>query len=145
MREHDLKVTDYEMDEIVNIEFIGDEDTIDITVDDTHMFYGNDIYTHNSAISAQVLDGTNMGGSIKKGQIGHFIVGVAKTPEQKLNGTATLSIIKSRFGRDGIIFEDCVFDNGTLNIDTRTTNGISVSKNRENAIKNASDFLSKKL
>jgi len=80
---------------------------------------------NKSSISAEVLDGTNMGGSIKKGQIGHFIVGVAKTLEQKEARTATLSIIKSRFGRDGIIFEDCKFDNGTVSIDTNVSGGLS--------------------
>lgn len=86
---------------------------------------------NRSSISAEVLDGTNMGGSIKKGQIGHFIVGVAKTPEQKEAGTATLSIIKSRFGKDGIIFDDCKFDNGTINIDTETSGGLSINNHKD--------------
>ena len=31
---------------------------------------------------------------------------------------ATIAITKSRIGKDGIIFENCKFDNGMLEIDT---------------------------
>jgi hypothetical protein len=57
-----------------------------------------------------------MGGSIKKGQIGHFIVSIAKSLDQKENGTATMAILKSRFGKSGVVFEDVVFDNSTIQI-----------------------------
>ena len=36
-------------------------------------------------------------------------------------GLATIAVVKSRLGRDGIIFENCKFDNGTLEINTDTT------------------------
>ena len=36
-----------------------------------------------------------------------------------------MAILKSRFGKDGIIFEDIVFDNGTLVIDTEDTSDVS--------------------
>jgi hypothetical protein len=64
-----------------------------------------------------------MGGSIKKGQIGHFIVSIAKTLDQKENGTATMAILKSRFGKDGIIFEDITFDNARIQIDMGSSKG----------------------
>jgi hypothetical protein len=83
MEKHGLNLDDFILDEIESIELIGEEDTIDITVEDTHMFYANDIYTHNSSISAEVVEANQMGGSIKKGQIGHFIVSIAKTLDQK--------------------------------------------------------------
>ena len=40
-----------------------------------------------------------------------------KSLDQKENGRANMAILKSRFGKDGIVFEDIVFDNGTLVID----------------------------
>jgi hypothetical protein len=58
-----------------------------------------------------------MGGSIKKGQIGHFIVSIAKSLDQKEARTATMAILKSRFGKDGIIFQDIRFDNAKIQID----------------------------
>ena len=108
-------------DEIVSIELIGEEDTIDITVDDTHMFFANDIYTHNSSISSEVVTTDQMGGSIKKAQVGHVIISVAKTLQQKEAKLATMAITKSRIGDDGVIFENCKFDNGMLEIDTESS------------------------
>ena len=108
-------------DEIVSIELIGEEDTIDITVDDTHMFFANDIYTHNSSISSEVVTTDQMGGSIKKAQVGHVIISVAKTLPQKEAKLATMAITKSRIGDDGIVFENCKFDNGMLEIDTESS------------------------
>ena len=60
------------------------------------------------SIGADVVEAHQIGGSIKKGQIGHFIMSIAKTLEQKESGRATIAVLKSRFGKDGVIFEDCV-------------------------------------
>lgn len=116
-----IKNTNILLDEIESIELIGEEDTIDITVDDTHMFYANDIYTHNSSISANVVTNDQMGGSIKKAQVGHVIISIAKSLQQKELNLATVAITKSRIGKDGIVFENCKFDNEMLEIDTDTT------------------------
>ena len=72
---------------------------------------------NRSSIKASVVESDQMGGSIKKGQIGHFIVSIARTIDQKNAGTATMAILKSRFGSDGIIFEDITFNNATMQID----------------------------
>jgi KaiC/GvpD/RAD55 family RecA-like ATPase len=71
-----------------------------------------------SSISSDVVTVDKMSGNIKKAQIGHFIVSVAKSLKQKELGLGTMAILKSRFGRDGLIFKDCVFDNGRMIIDT---------------------------
>jgi replicative DNA helicase len=71
---------------------------------------------NRSSISSEVVEANQMGGSIKKGQIGHFVVSIAKTLDQKDNGTATMAILKSRFGKDGIVFQDITFDNATIQI-----------------------------
>ena len=59
-----------------------------------------------------------MGGSIKKAQVGHVIISVAKSLQQKEMNLATIAITKSRIGKDGIVFENCKFDNEFLVIDT---------------------------
>jgi len=46
--EEDLKSINFN-DEIVEIEEIGERETIDIEVDGNHLYYANDILTHNSA------------------------------------------------------------------------------------------------
>ena len=76
---------------------------------------------NRSSISSDVVTGDQMGGSIKKAQIGHFIMSVARTLPQKENDRATIAILKSRFGKDGVIFEDCTFNNGKVYIDTKTS------------------------
>ena len=76
---------------------------------------------NRSSISADVVTGDQMGGSIKKAQIGHFIMSIARTLPQKESGRATIAVLKSRFGRDGVVFEDCTFDNGKVHIDTETS------------------------
>jgi len=76
---------------------------------------------NRSSISADVVTGDQMGGSIKRAQIGHFIISVAKTLPQKEAGLATIAVLKSRFGKDGVIYENCTFDNGTVFIDTTTS------------------------
>lgn len=78
---------------------------------------------NRSSIGANVVEANQMGGSIKKGQIGHFIVSIAKTLDQKDNGTATMAILKSRFGKDGVVFEDIVFDNAKVQIDMGQSKG----------------------
>lgn len=80
---------------------------------------------NRSSIGAALVEGNMIGGSIKKGQIGHFVFSIAKTLQQKEDGRATLAILKSRFSKDGLIFEDIIFNNGTLVIDTTQTSNVS--------------------
>jgi replicative DNA helicase len=73
---------------------------------------------NRSSISSEVVTTDQMGGSIKKAQVGHVIITVAKSLQQKEMNLATIAITKSRIGKDGIVFENCKFDNGMLEIDT---------------------------
>jgi len=96
---------------------------------------------NRSAIGADLVEANMMGGSIKKGQIGHFILSVAKTLDQKEEGRATLAILKSRFGRDGVVFDDIVFDNGTLTIDTSESTDVTLLQHEKGQKKKTSDFI----
>ena len=87
---------------------------------------------NRSSIGAEVVQADQIGGSIKKGQIGHFIVSIAKTMAQKEDSSATMAILKSRFGPDGIVFRHCIFDNKTVKIETfDDDDGMSFSKAEE--------------
>ena len=81
---------------------------------------------NRSSINAEIVDSSMIGGSIKKGQIGHFILSIAKNLQQKEDGLATMAILKSRFGKDGIVFQDIVFDNSKLVIDTTQTSNVNL-------------------
>ena len=78
---------------------------------------------NRSSIKSEVVESDQMGGSIKKGQIGHFLVSVARSNEQKDSGHANLAILKSRFGKDGIILNDCIFDNARVQIEVTNQDG----------------------
>jgi replicative DNA helicase len=76
---------------------------------------------NRSSISAEVVTTDQMGGSIKKAQVGHVIITVAKTLQQKEMNLATIAITKSRLGKDGVVFENCKFNNELLEIDTESS------------------------
>jgi len=76
---------------------------------------------NRSSISSEVVTTDQMGGSIKKAQVGHVIISVAKTLQQKELNLATIAITKSRIGKDGVVFENCKFNNELLEIDTDTS------------------------
>ena len=73
---------------------------------------------NRSSISSDVVTNDQMGGSIKKAQIGHIVISIAKTLAQKDNGTATMAILKSRVSKDGLVFENCMFNNERMEIST---------------------------
>jgi len=76
---------------------------------------------NRSSISSEVVTTDQMGGSIKKDQVGHVIITVAKTLQQKELNLATIAITKSRLGKDGVVFENCKFNNELLEIDTEAS------------------------
>jgi len=78
-----------------------------------------------------------MGGSIKKAQIAHVILSIGKTIEQKEHNLATMTLLKSRIGRDGIIWQNCKFDNRLLVIDTESQT--TLLGHKEEKQKNNSD------
>jgi len=76
---------------------------------------------NRSSISSEVVTTDQMGGSIKKAQVGHVIISVAKSLQQKEMKLATIAITKSRIGTDGVVFENCKFDNELIEIDTESS------------------------
>jgi replicative DNA helicase len=76
---------------------------------------------NRASISSEVVTTDQMGGSIKKAQVGHVIISIAKTLQQKEMKLATIAITKSRIGDDGVVFENCKFDNAMIEIDTEST------------------------
>lgn len=75
---------------------------------------------NRNSLSSEVVTTSQMGGSIKKAQIGHIVLSIGKTMEQKEHNLATITLLKSRIGQDGVIWNNCKFDNKLLEIDTET-------------------------
>ena len=87
---------------------------------------------NRTSISSDVVTNDMMGGSIKKAQVGHVIISIAKSLQQKELGLATIALTKSRIGKDGVVFENCKFDNETLIIDTdQSQTLLDLEHNRE--------------
>jgi replicative DNA helicase len=99
---------------------------------------------NRDSISSEVVNTDQMGGSIKKAQIAHVILSIGKTMEQKEHNLATLTLAKSRIGKDGIIFQNCKFNNEYLLIDTESQNtllGFEEQKTQNNQEKARAAFL----
>ena len=77
---------------------------------------------NRDSIGADVVTTDQMGGSIKKAQVGHVVISAAKTLEQKEHNLANITLLKSRIGKDGVVFQNCKFDNEYLQFDTDTQN-----------------------
>ena len=99
---------------------------------------------NRESISSEVVTGDQMGGSIKKAQIAHVILSIAKTLEQKEHNLATLTLLKSRIGKDGVILQNCKFNNEFLLIDTDSQNtllGFEEQKVKNNETRAREAFL----
>jgi replicative DNA helicase len=89
---------------------------------------------NRDSIKSEVVTTDQMGGSIKKAQIGHVVLSIGKTLEQKEMNLATLTLLKSRIGRDGVVFNNCKFNNEFLEIDVDHQNtllGFKVDQQEE--------------
>ena len=117
MKEHNLDPKDFVLDEIESIELIGDLPTIDITVDGTHMFFANDIYTHNSGLSEDIVQAQNISDSYRKIMTADFVLSMMRNLNDKANNTARFHVIKNRFGPDGItLYSKMDAGNGQIEI-----------------------------
>jgi hypothetical protein len=59
-----------------------------------------------------------IGGSVKKAQIAHVIMSIARTVDDIANNKATIAILKNRAGKSGKVFNNVEFNNGTCRIST---------------------------
>jgi replicative DNA helicase len=74
------------------------------------------IQSNRSGFDSEYVEAHQTGGSIKRIQKAHLFMSVAKTKEQKEAQLANIRIIKARFAQDGQTFNDCIFNNDTMEI-----------------------------
>jgi len=118
MNKHNLETEMFDLVEIESIELIGDTNTIDITVEDTHMFFANDIYSHNSGAHSDIIEADKIAGSYDKIMIADFAMSLSRKRGDKLAGTGRIHVIKNRFGSDGMTFSAKINTaNGHIDID----------------------------
>ncbi len=116
MKENEFNL---EVEEIESIEFLGERETLDICVEDTHMFFANDIYTHNSGFNVEVADEQNIGKAIEVYQVCDWMVMLTQTVTMLEQGLVNAVLLKNRLGKKGVMVE-CDYDpnKGTF-IETR--------------------------
>tara|TARA_Y100000310_G_scaffold56343_1_gene51768 strand:+ start:2867 stop:3346 length:480 start_codon:yes stop_codon:yes gene_type:complete len=143
MKMHNLNPEDFVMDEIVSIELVGEEDTVDITVEDTHMFFANGVYSHNSALDEDIIEAQKIAESYQKIMTADFVVSLSRKVEDKIGNTGRFHIIKNRFGPDGITFPAKINTNtGAVEIYESTSVG---GKETQNKIDNRDNLMKKML
>jgi len=143
MKSHKLNLKEFELDEIVSIEFVGERDTIDISVEGTRMFFVNDIYTHNSAQELDIITGEQVAESYKKIMTGDVVISIARKIEDKLANTARWHVIKNRYGIDGITFPSKV-DTSIGRIEIFAPDSINGSATRKD-MQNSKELVKKEL
>jgi len=85
-----------EWDEITSIQYIGEEDTIDINVSGNRLFYANNILTHNSAVEEIEFDHSHIAGGISKIQTADNVFGIFTSRAMKERGKYQIQCMKSR-------------------------------------------------
>lgn len=74
------------------------------------------------SVSLELVTMDKIGGSIKKAQIAHVILSIARSLEDVDNNVATLALLKNRSGKSGAIWEGIEFNNGTCTVNTSNSN-----------------------
>ena len=70
------------------------------------------------SINLELVTMDKIGGSVKKAQIAHIILSIARTVDDIANNKATIAILKNRAGKSGKVFNNVDFNNGTCIIST---------------------------
>jgi hypothetical protein len=70
------------------------------------------------SINLELVTMDKIGGSVKKAQIAHVIMSIARTVDDIAQNKATIAILKNRAGKSGKIFNNVEFNNGTCRIST---------------------------
>jgi hypothetical protein len=143
MKMHNLNPEDFVMDEIVSIELVGEEDTVDITVEDTHMFFANGVYSHNSALDEDIIEAQKISESYQKIMTADFVMSLSRKVEDKVGNTGRFHVIKNRFGPDGITYPAMVNTNiGKIDIYESASVG---GKEQQTKIDNRDNLMKKML
>jgi replicative DNA helicase len=70
------------------------------------------------SINLELVTMDKIGGSVKKAQIAHVIMSIARTVDDIAENKATIAILKNRAGKSGKVFNNVEFNNGTCMIST---------------------------
>lgn len=123
-------------DEIVSIEYVGEEDTIDINTTGNRLFYANDILTHNSAVEEVEFDHSMISGGISKINTADNVFGIFTSRAMRERGKYQLQLMKTRSSAGVGQKIDLDFDVDTLRIVDNGQPGIGHSGSPSNILSN---------
>jgi len=101
---------------------------LEVITEDFDVAFWTAVQGGRRSTTAAVVEVDMIGGNIKKAQVAHLIISIAKTLAQRDQKVATIAVLKSRFGGDGAIYENCPFDNGKMYVDTSTKQDFEMFK-----------------
>lgn len=90
----DTKEVDMFLEKIVKIEEIGERDAIDIEVNGNHLFYANDILTHNSSSDVELTDTSE---SFGLPATADFMFAIISTEDLEKLGQLLVKQLKNRY------------------------------------------------
>lgn len=103
-------------DEIVSIEYIGEQETIDINVSGNRLFYANNVLTHNSAVEEIEFDHSHISGGISKINTADNVFGIFTSRHMREKGQYQIQLMKTRSSSGVGQKIDLSFDVDTLRI-----------------------------
>jgi hypothetical protein len=103
-------------DEIVEIEYLGEQDTIDINVSGNRLFYANGILTHNSAQEEVEFNHAHISGGISKINTSDNFIGIYTSRAMRERGKYQLQLLKTRNSNGVGQKIDLDFDLNTLKV-----------------------------
>lgn len=116
------------LDEIVEIKYLGEEETLDINVSGNRLFYANDILTHNSAVEEIEFDHSHISGGLSKIMTADNVIGIFTSRAMRERGKFQIQFMKTRSSSGVGHKVDLDFDIDTLRI---TDNGEDQGSIRE--------------
>lgn len=133
---------DFYNDEIVSIEKVSMEDTIDIETDGDHLFYANGILTHNSSHDEVEFDHSHISGGLSKINTADNVIGIFTTMTMRENGRYQIQLMKTRSSSGVGQKVDLAFNNKSLKIsdldDNSQSNSSVVAGSLLDSLKNKS-------
>ena len=85
------------LDEILSIEILDEEDTIDISVSGDNLFFANGILTHNSGYDNSEIDLSNVSESTGLAATADLMFAIIATEQLKDLGQIMIKQLKNRY------------------------------------------------
>jgi hypothetical protein len=93
-----MKKEDVLIDEIMSIEECGEEETIDISVNNNHLFFANGILTHNSGYNTSAVDMDSTSDSAVTNMTVDFLGALYQQDGDKEANKLSMKVLKNRLG-----------------------------------------------